>query len=105
ESTNAGEIPPRAESTAKNHALVEVARLRGHAGILFESCRRPRRATRPGFVSIAADFQKRCRRAEFISSRTTGYARRVRVPPRIMVRCRNFRPTQIAQYRPLHCRH
>src|SRR5262249_4683693 len=105
ENAYVGKFPVRAQSTSENHPLVETPRLHGHAGILPESCSWPRRATRPGSVSIATDFQKRCRCVEFVSSRTAGNARRVRVSPRIVVRRRNFQSRQIAQYRALHRRY
>jgi hypothetical protein len=56
ESANAGEISLRFESAAENHALVEAARLRRHAGVFFEGRRRLGRTTRPSFISIAAKF-------------------------------------------------
>src|SRR6266496_1459946 len=86
ESANAREVPLRAQSAAKDYTLVEAARLRRHARIFLQSCDRPRRTTRPGFVSAAADVQERCRRAELFSARISRNARRVRIPSRIVVR-------------------
>src|SRR5713101_3272452 len=68
------------KSTAKDHPLVEAARLRRHAGILLQSRDRLGRATRTSFVSAAAHVQKRCGRAELVSSRISLDACRIRVP-------------------------
>jgi hypothetical protein len=86
EGANAGAIPVCAESSTENHALVEAARLRRHAGIFLQSHNRSGRTTRPSAVSITADVQERCRRVELISTGISFNARRLRISSRVLVR-------------------
>src|SRR6266571_7892254 len=75
ETADSGKFSFCAESTAKDHALVEDARLRGYARLFLQSGDWSRRATRASFVSAAAHVQKGRRRFEFVPSRTAVNAR------------------------------
>src|SRR5947207_14442541 len=85
ETTDAGEFSVRAEGAAKDHALVEAARLRRHARLFLQSHLRTWRKAGTRSVSASAQFQKGRRRVNFVPPGISVDESGVRVPSRVVV--------------------
>lgn len=75
---HAAEVPIRAEGSAGNHSLPEIARLLGGVEPVWRRFENFGRKTRSGAVSVAARFEKRWRLAEgFSSEHPCGFSQRI----------------------------